>query len=263
MSLRLSIIIVNYKSEEYLAKCVSFIKEKILSADYEIIVVNNDKTVETQNFASLQAENVKIINSGKNIGFGAACNLGARSAQGEILWFLNPDTEIVSNNIKSLLDEFEKDDKLAIIGSKLLSDKNKTQWWCAGKEVTLWSIVLNKFGYKRDKKIWESSQKIECAWVSGAAMFIRKNIFDQLGGFDEKFFMYFEDIDLCKRARLAEYKVLYYPGFAIKHFGGKSFLSKRKQKRYYYASQFVYFRKCFCNKDRNMRGLRHDLPPHL
>lgn len=241
----LSIIITNYKSEKYLAKCISSIKEKILDVDYEIIVVNNDTNVETQNFASLQGANIKIINNNKNIGFGAACNLGAKNAQGEILWFLNPDTEIVSDNIAELLDEFGKDDRLAILGPKLISEKGKTQEWIAGKEITIISTILNNLGYKRDQKIWESPEKIECAWVSGAAMFVRKDIFEKLGGFDEKFFMYFEDIDLCKRVRLAGYKVVYYPDFIIRHFGGKSFLDKKEQKAYYRKSQRRYFGKYF------------------
>lgn len=246
MTKKLSIIIVNYQSEKYLAKCISSIKEKVLGVEYEIIVVNN---------SDLEAElpsGIKSIKSGKNIGFGAACNSGARVAQGEVLCFLNPDTEIVSNNIKILLDELDKKNKLAIIGPRLVCEQElsslETQEWIAGKEVTILSTLLNNFGYKRDKKIWESEVSVECAWVSGAAMFIKKDIFQKLGGFDKKFFMYFEDIDLCRRVCQLGYKVLYFPEFAIKHFGGKSFISKAKQKSYYYASQYTYFKKCFCKK---------------
>ena len=237
--MKLSFVIVNYQSEKYLEECVSSIKEKILGMEYEIIVVNND------NLEAKLPSGVKIINSGKNIGFGAACNMGARNAQGEILCFLNPDTEIISENIQELLDEFNKDDNLAIIGPKLISDKNEVQEWIAGKETTIVSTLLNNLGYRRDKKIWGSASPIECAWVSGAVMFICKDIFQKLGGFDESFFMYFEDIDLCQRARLAGYKVLYFPNFVIKHFGGKSFLDKKTQKRYYRKSQLRYFKKYF------------------
>lgn len=241
--MKLSFIIVNYQSEKYLAKCISSIKEKFLGVEYEIIVVNND------NLDIQCLSEIKIINSGKNIGFGAACNLGAKTAQGEILCFLNPDTEIVSENIQDLLGEFEKDNKLAIIGPRLIVESPRrgvsTQEWIAGKEVTILNTLLNNFGYKRDKKIWASESPIECAWVSGAAMFVREDLFQKLGGFDEKFFMYFEDIDLCRRARKLGYKILYFPNFQIKHFGGKSFLDKKTQKRYYYLSQLTYFRKHF------------------
>lgn len=243
--MKISFIIVNYQSEKYLQKCISSIKEKVLGADYEIIVVNNDSAGNA--YMHSLPEGTRVINIGKNIGFGAANNIGAKKAQGKYSCFLNPDTEIISNNIERLLSEFENDEKLGTIGPKLINENGSAQEWSAGKEVTIGSIILNNLGYKRDKKIWESQEKKECAWVSGAAMFIQKELFDKLGGFDEKFFMYFEDIDLCKRARNLGYKVLYYPEFTVKHFGGKSFLDKKEQKRYFYASQDYYFEKHFSN----------------
>ncbi|MFA4817781.1 MAG: glycosyltransferase family 2 protein [Parcubacteria group bacterium] len=239
MNPKLSIIIVNYQSEKYLAKCIFSIKEKILAVEYEIIVVNNDDL-------DIQCPSeARLINTGKNIGFGAACNLGARMAQGEILCFLNPDTEIVSENILNLLSEFEKDKKLAIVGPRLVRENGKTQWWCAGEEFTLWRLIKNNIGLIDSKKIWESQKDVAADWVSGAALFVKKEIFEKVEGFDEDFFMYFEDIDLCRRARQLGYKVLYFPKFTIKHFGGKSFLDKKTQKAYYYKSQRRYFRKYF------------------
>jgi hypothetical protein len=76
-------------------------------------------------------------------------------------------------------------------------------------------------------------------------MFIRKELFEKLKGFDENFFMYFEDVDLCRRVRNLGYKILYYPEFIIKHFGGKSFDSKKEQQELYYKSQDYYFQKHF------------------
>jgi len=240
-NIKISFIIVNYKSADYLPGCISSLKKKIRDIDYETIIVNN-------NDGELRTgllDGVKVINKGENIGYGAGCNAGAKIAKGEILCFLNPDTEVVSENIQDPLNEFGKDNKLVIIGPKLLSDKNEVQWWCAGKEITLFNTILNNLGYKRDKKIWESPKKIGCAWVSGAALLIRKDIFGKLGGFDEKFFMYFEDIDLCKRVRNLGHKVLYYPNFVVRHFGGKSFIDNKMQKKYFYTSQDYYFGKHF------------------
>lgn len=235
--MKLSFVIVNYQSEKYLVRCLFSIKKKVLGMDYEVIVINNSRS-------NIRHSNgIKVINSDKNIGFGAACNLGARSAQGEWLCFLNPDTEIISSDIKKLLDEFHKNNKLAIIGPRLTDDKNRTKKWIAGKEITIISILLNNFSHERDKKIWESPASVDCDWVTGAAMFVSRNIFNQLGGFDEQFFMYFEDIDICKRARRSGYKILYFPSFQVKHLGGKSFSDKKKQKTCYYKSQFKYFKK--------------------
>jgi GT2 family glycosyltransferase len=230
----LSIIIVNYKSEKYLAKCISSIKEKFLGVEYEVIVVNNDNV----DISFLGGD--KIINTGKNIGFGAACNVGAKNAQGEILWFLNPDTEIISQNVTELVKELNKEG-VGIIGPRLVDKKNKTQEWIAGKKITIFGTLLNNLGYKRDKKIWESITLVGCDWVSGAAMFVKKDIFEKVGGFDENFFMYFEDINLCQRIRQAGYKIFYFPSCIVKHFSGGSFGGKIRQKGYYYKAQFRYF----------------------
>lgn len=248
MRMILSFIIINYKSEKYLQKCLSSIKEKILGVSYEIIVVNNDtKNVETHRNASLQGGNIKIINTGKNIGFGAGCNVGAKSAQGEILCFLNPDTEILSDNIGDILNKFQNDEKLGVIGPRLLTDKGKTQWWCAGKDFSLGQLFKNNFGRIESKKIWESEKEVMSDWVSGAALFMKRDVFEKIKGFDERFFMYAEDMDLCRRTRNAGHKVLYCPQFVILHKGGKSRDNLIKQKIQFFKSSFYYIIKWLGN----------------
>ena len=235
---KISFVIVNYKSKEYLEKCVSAILESTKNIKKEITVVNINDTL-------ILSDNIKLINISENKGFGSACNLGAKTASGDILCFLNPDTEIISDDFEKIIYEFEKNSEIGIIGPRLVDEKNKVQKWTAGKEINLSDIILNNLGSERSKKIWESKENIGCAWVSGACMFIKKESFEKLSGFDENFFMYFEDVDLCKRARNLGYKILYYPEFIIKHFGGKSFENRKEQKELYYKSQDYYFQKHF------------------
>ena len=263
---QLSFIIVNYKNSAYLDRCLASIFENV-ATEKEIIIVNNCSEY------SKIFENVKILNISENKGFGNACNIGAKEAQGGILCFLNPDTEIISNDFEKILNCFnarhscesrnlhnrnttdsrnrrflvkpEMTEEIGIIGPKLVDENDNVQEWIAGREITLSDIILNNLGLKRSRKIWESEKGVECAWVSGASMFIRKELFDSLNGFDENFFMYFEDVDLCQRARKLGYKILYYPEFIVRHFGGKSFENKKEQKKYYYSSQDYYFKKHF------------------
>jgi GT2 family glycosyltransferase len=234
----LSIIIVNYKSEKNLEKCIASVREKLLSADYEIIVVNNDTGLK-----SLPLENINWINAGGNIGFGTACNLGARSAQGELICFLNPDTEIISENIGELASKLKNSGSLAVAGPKLLNENGKTQWWCAGKEFSLWRLIKNNVGLIESRKIWESRKEILADWVSGAAFFVKKEIFEKTGGFDELFFLYFEDEDLCRRIRALGYGILYCPEFTVLHKGGKSRDNFLKQKMHFFRSMLAYIRK--------------------
>lgn len=245
MKKALSVIVVNYKSRAFLEKCISSVFKNVKEIAFEVILINND--AESISFSSdfSQKMDVKVINSGKNIGFGKACNAGSKKAKGEVLLFLNPDAEIATKNIKLLLDQFSNNPKLGIIGPKLLAAENRAQEWSAGKEVTLPMLIKNNLGFTAGKKIWESTEKVSCAWVSGAAMFIRKSLFERLQGFDEDFFMYFEDIDLCLRARQVGSDVVYYPNFKVKHLSGKSFIDKSVQKKYYYTSQDHYFQKHF------------------
>jgi GT2 family glycosyltransferase len=242
-TIKLSIIIVNFKSKHCLKDCLVSIFNKIKTkTGTEIIIVNNDKEENLESLAD-NFEEIIIINADKNNGFGAANNLGAKRAKGEFLLFLNPDTEIFSENIQEIFEEFEKNENLAVIGSCLLDKSGKVQNWIAGKEMGLLDILGNNLGISRDKKIGEDWKKSKIGWVAGTAMFVRKNIFEKLQGFDENFFMYFEDMDLCKRARAFGKEVMYLPNFLVLHKSGESYRDKKKQKKDYYNSQEYYFKK--------------------
>lgn len=232
---QISFIIINYNSQKYLPACLTSVKNNCQNIEFEIIIVNNDNSF-------FDYPEAKIINSKINKGFGSTCNLGTQNAKGKILCFLNPDTEIL-DNIKKVTDYFDKHKETGIIGPKLITKDNKIEPWCAGFEINFWSLIRNNLGVPKSKKIWESKSSIECDKVGGTCLFIRKKLFDELDGFDENFFMYFEDDDLCKRARQKNYKLIYFPELSVLHFGGKSFSSKFKQKKLFYKSMFYYFKK--------------------
>jgi len=238
----LSIIIVNYRSEKYLEKCLSSIYG-VWGHDLEMIIVNNDVTESLQGIIE-KFPAVKIIEQKENVGFGRAHNAGSKIAQGKYLLFLNPDT-IVLNDAVDILNKFEQDDGVGIIGAKLVNAEGKNQAWSVGYEITLWNIVKNKLGFLKGRNVWEATQTQEVEWTSGGSMFIRKEVFESVGGFDEKFFLYFEDMDLCKRVRNFGKKVLYFPSVQIEHVEGGSVENKNKQKNDYYASQDYYFSKHF------------------
>jgi hypothetical protein len=207
----------------------------------EIILVNNDSDENIDEYGKRYG-NIKIINIFKNEGFGRACNIGAKVARGRTLLFLNPDTEIVSGNVEMVLNE-QKNKNIAIIGSNLINSSGKTHKWSAGKKINIYDLVRNNLRLPRSRLIWNSPEKIRADWVSGTALFIRKEVFNKLGGFDEKFFMYFEDIDLCRRAKKHGHRILYFPHFQVFHHSGQSYDNKITQKKHYYASQEYYFKK--------------------
>jgi len=238
-----SIIIVNYRSEQYLEKCIASIYNWSNPDFFEIIVVNNDQECDLSKVAEKYDE-VSVFDSKKNIGFGAACNLGAKSANGELLLFLNPDTQFLSDYVSELLKEFANNtENIGIIGPRLITDDGKTQEWCAGKTITPWQIIKNNLGIIENKKIWESQKNIFTDWVSGAALAIKRDVFEKIGGFDKNFFMYFEDDDLCRRVRRLDYKICYFPTISVLHSGGKSYGNVFRQKAQFYKSLAYYMMK--------------------
>lgn len=238
----LSIIIVNYRSEHYLEKCLASIYRESNPQQLEIIIVNNDQQVDLQAMQQKYPA-IKLIMQEKNIGFGCACNVGAKEARGELLLFLNPDTQFLDDYAGRIADAFKTDAQIGIVGPRLITDEGETQWWCAGKEISLWQILKNNLGLIENKKIWESKVPVFTDWVSGAALTSRRKLFESIGGFDENFFMYFEDEDLCWSARKRGPKVLYDPTLSILHSGGKSCESKIKQKTQFFKSLLYRIRK--------------------
>lgn len=237
----LSIIIVSYRSRDYLEKCLVSISEKIGTfLDFEVFVVNNGKSDELFGLKKRFSDLV-ILQTSHNLGFGAANNLAAKKAQGEAFLFLNPDTELISKNIHTLLGEFQLAKKVGVIGGKLVSDTGQIQAWSFGSELRPLSVIWNNL---RGFPFHLAEKKRFVGWVSGTALFVRREVFEMLGGFDEEFFMYFEDVDFCRRARLAGWLVEYCPEMVVRHFGGQSYgLKKNEQKSDYYCSQDLYFQK--------------------
>lgn len=240
---KLSVIIVNYKSADLLKKCVSLVLEKIKENFLEeIIIVNNDEK-EKEALVFENKLKIRIINNARNVGFGAGNNIGVKFAKGDILLLLNPDTEIISENIEAVFSLFEQNEDVAVIGSQLRLDNNEIQPWSVGQEITLFDLIKNNFGLIKSQKIWQAEEKKEVDWVSGTALFIRRDMFENVGGFDENFFMYFEDMDLCKRIKKSGKKIIYNPNFSVRHFGGRSYQEKFFQKKDYYKAQEYYFKK--------------------
>lgn len=239
----LSVVIVNFNSKRYLERCIASLygstKDRL---GLEVIVINNDKR-ESLDFLKELFPKVRMLDNWENKGLAASWNLGRSVSQGDLLWFLNPDTEILADNIDKIASEFESDPDLAVVGPRLVDKSGSVQEWGAGRKVSLSDIILNNLGVIRSRKVWESERKILVDWVSGAAIFVRKDHFDLVGGFDEDFFLYFEDVDFCQRIRNNGKKVAYFPEFKVRHLCGGSHQDQNKQKTAYFSSQDLYFKK--------------------
>ena len=238
---KISVIIVNFRSDQYLRECIASLYNFEKKENFEIIIINNEIEKDLSAIVDLYPE-VKIVSNNKNRGFGQAVNIGAKEAQGEILLFLNPDTEPIENLFSKIEKEFLADKSLAVVSPRVVEKNGMKQEWLFGKKFNLWNLLRNNLLGDPEK---DTLQKKEVDWVSGASMFIRKKDFLAVNGFDEKFFLYLEDMDLCLRLKAMGKKILYLPEIKTKHFGGGSSIEEKERKKHYYASQDYYFEKHF------------------
>ncbi len=242
--MKLSIIIVNYQSKEHLLYCLASINRFLyrndkLKNNFEIILVNNDKQ-SLNDIPEYPFLNPKIIEVGKNVGFGTGANLGAIMAQGEYLLFLNPDTLFSDNSLNQALNYLKKHSQVGALGLSIINKtRHQPENWSCGKKTTWGSILFrNTINKPWNKK---TPQKVE--WSSGAGLIVRKKAFRQVKGFAKEFFMYFEDQDLCLRLAKENYQIIHYPQAKILHLNGKSWRNKQEQKKYYRQSQLIFFKK--------------------
>ena len=225
--LDVSIIIVSYNSHEIIGPCLESIILNSVNFDYEIIVVDNCSSDGTKELIKSKFKKVIFIESENNCGFGSACNKGHQVANGEYLLFLNPDTELVNNAIRHFLDYFRENQKLIKIGAigSFLLDLKLEKTHSFGKFPSIIEELkrfLPKIISGARKTAHQLSQTFEVDYITGANLFIRKELFNNLGGFDEEYFMYYEETDLQKRMNEAGYKRMIIEGPKIIHTQAKS-----------------------------------------
>lgn len=197
-----SIILVNYNTSEITRQCIRLVREQVKEPEVEIIVVDNassDNSVETirQEFTDVQ-----VIESGGNIGFGSANNLGVKAAQGKYLFLLNTDTILQNNPIPYFLRAMQADSELGAVGGYLTNVTGEASL-SGGKTYSPKKYLTQAIrAYLRLLGTEHEHPKTSTVdYVIGADMFVRKDVFEQVGGFDERIFMYFEDVELCSRIR--------------------------------------------------------------
>ena len=228
----LSIIIINWNSKDFLKKCLKSIKEETFSISYEIIVVDNASFDGCKKILYSIFPDAIFIQSKKNIGFAKGNNLGAQYDFGSVLFFLNPDTEISDRAIEKLFKTINKITNCGIIGAKLLNNDGSIQTSCIQAFPKIANQILDTEFLRvlaPKNPLWgiaplfsASKEPSEVDVVSGAALMIKKEIFEEVGCFSTDYFMYSEDVDLCYKVHKKGWKVLYDPNSVIIHHGGGS-----------------------------------------
>ena len=238
----LSLIFVNFRSVKLLSEALRSVSSHVLSGRVEVIVVNNDVTEADAIRDLSRTFPLRLMMLSENNGFGQASNEGAAVAVSDILGFLNPDTVLIDGSLEKINQYFKTHPDVGVIGASLVTDDGRPEPWSFGMTQTLFGLFRNKL-CRFPRHVAGLGEGFRVEWVSGAAMFVRTDLFRRLHGFDEEFFLYFEDMDLCERARQAGASVTYVQDIVFRHHGGATQSSRPDQKRRYYASQDRYFAK--------------------
>lgn len=222
----LSIVTLNYKKKELTISCMESLyaqfQQEFLQDKIELLIVDNDSQddsvdVLNQHITTKNYKNMQVIANDINSGFGAGCNKGAAAALGEYMLFLNNDTVAKDKGIFEMAHYLATHPEAGILGGQLRNE-NGTLQPSTGKFYTLGNAFLLLIGGQRLGLLDKSPKQIKKVdWVKGGLMMIRKEVFKRLGGFDEKIFMYIEDIELCYRASISGYGVYFYPNVTVLH----------------------------------------------
>ena len=217
----LDIVIVNWNSGAYLKTCIESINN-----EFQIIVVDNSSTDNSVNSISA-FKNVTLLRQSENLGFGKACNIGANLAKSDFILFLNPDAAIYSDTIDKVL-AFMGDatnDQIGICGVQLIDEHGNIARHCSRFPSVLrflaQTLALDRINsrFGRVMKEWDHKSTSVVDQVIGAFFLVRTNVFKSLGGFDERFFVYYEEVDFAYRAHLAGWKSTYFAGAKAFHDG--------------------------------------------
>lgn len=218
-----SVIIVNYNTNKLLDDCLKSIEDNTKDIHYEVIVVDNASSDDSVNMIHNKYPWVKLIESKENLGFGKANNLGYKYSTGRNIFLLNSDTLLIENSIKTLSDVLDSDRSIGSVGAILIGLNGKQvhsygKFPSIYKKLTRQNYVINEAHF----------EKMECVdYITGADLMIPRRIWEMAGGFDSKFFMYYEETDLQKRIASHGFKRVLVPHTKIIHLEGGSTGNKR------------------------------------
>jgi len=246
----ISIIIVNYNTEDLLKNCLNKVFEKTSGLDFEVIVVDNASSDNSCQMVKEIFPHTHLIESNENLGFGCGNNLGIKVAKGKYVFLLNSDCELKNNSIKILFDFMENNPNCGASGGNLY-DKNDNYNAALGLQYPLseWITthsILKFIYYKKYKELryyqqnFNRTKSCEVGFITGADLMIKKTILDEVGSFNPQFFMYFEETELQWRIKKAGYKIFFVPESEIYHLEGGS--PTPKKKLLMLQSEFLYFR---------------------
>lgn len=245
--MKLSVIILNYNVRYFLELCLQSVEAALENIPSEIIVIDNNSKDGSCEMVKEKFPSVVLIENNSNSGFSKANNQAVKIAKGEYVCILNPDTVVAEDSFESILDFAEKQTNLGIIGCRLIDGSGKYLPE-SKRNIPLFDIAIKKVlgnsqHYYANHVNEYDSAKVEI--LVGAFMLLKRSLYNSLGGFDEDYFMYGEDIDLSFRSLKKGYDNYYYGGTSVIHFKGESTRRNAIYFKRFYGAMHIFYKKHF------------------
>ncbi|MEW6553620.1 MAG: glycosyltransferase family 2 protein [Actinomycetota bacterium] len=249
--MRAALVIVNYNTAPDLRRCLQSAAERL--AGVEVLVVDNGSTDGSREMVRDGFPHVRLVENPGNPGYASACNRGIAATSQPYVFILNSDVEFLSGGLDEVLDRMESDPAIGALGPMVLNSDGSVQMSCRRFPSMFASMVHGFLGdiwpgnpltMKYQMKNMCRDGPCEVDWISGAAMLLRREAAERVGGFDETYFMYVEDVDICWRLREAGYRVVYDPAMRLLHHIGRTSSQQSVRMLYqHHRSMFIYCRK--------------------
>ncbi len=244
-----SIIIVNYNTSRLVLDCIDSVYKHTQGIDFEVLVADNHSS--DAQVAMLRGDDrFTLLPLEENLGFGRANNRAAQMAKGDRLFLLNPDTVLLNDAVTILADYMQAHPQVGICGGNLYdANRQPTHSYHRIAPSILSEMdfatgqIYRRLRYGRSAQFNHTGAPLKVEMITGADLMIRREVWLQLQGFDEAFFMYCEDADLCRRCLSKGYEVVSVPDARIQHLEGQSFRETEAHCRRILDGRFIYFRK--------------------
>lgn len=249
------VIIINYNSTDHLNRLIKTLTTFLKPIINNIFIIDNNSN-DFQKFKYSKSKNIIVIKNKKNVGFAKAVNQGIKISKNKFILLLNPDTKVIDQSIINCIEYINNDDKIGIIGGKIKEFDSDNFHYTANTKATFLTGLFEFTNLKKifpnnffSKKFWPEShynfkQPSEVDSLCGAFIIFRKKINNKLNLFNEKYFLYMEDVDFGNKNKKMGYKVILFPQAQIEHIGGASSNSKYNiVLKHWYKSRKIYFKK--------------------
>ena len=244
---KVSVVILNWNGKNYLRNCLQSLK-KVTYSPLEIIVVDNNSSDGSQEYIEKHYPNVHLIKNKKNYGFAKANNIGFKASSGEYVVILNNDTIVTPGFLKACLHDFRDKTQIACVQPQMRLLEKKNLLDGVGAFLTSTGFLYH-FGYLKKITHVIYNSKINIFSAKGACMLLRRSVIEKIGLFDDDFFIFFEETDLCFRIWLAGYSVLYEPKSIVYHMGGGDTISSNSYQ--YERRLYLSLRNMLCSYLKN------------